>query len=179
MTTLWAFALAIAVLVVVHELGHYWVARLCGVKVTRFSIGFGKPLASKHFGNGETEWVISAIPLGGYVKMLDEHEGEVAEHELHRAFNRQPVMRRMAIVVAGPVSNLLLAVVLYWALFMHGVPGVKPLLGEVAPQTPAAMAQFRAQETIVSINGEPVPSWEEVRWALLDLALQEIGRAHV
>jgi len=172
MTTLWAFALAIAVLVVVHELGHYWVARWCGVKVLRFSVGFGKPLLARHFGNGETEWVISAIPLGGYVKMLDEREGEVAEHELHRAFNHQPVMRRMAIVVAGPVSNLLLAVVLYWALFMHGVPGLKPILGEAAPQTPAAVAQLRPQETIVSINGEPVPSWQDLRWMLLNLALQ-------
>lgn len=172
MTTLWAFALAIALLVLVHELGHYWVARRCGVKVLRFSIGFGKALYTKKFVGGETEWVLSAIPLGGYVKMLDEREEEVAEHELHRAFNRQPVMWRMAIVLAGPVANLLLAVVLYWVLFMHGVPGMKPLLGEIAPQTPAAAAQFRAQETIVSINGEPVPSWEQVRWALLDLALQ-------
>jgi len=172
MTTLWAFILAIALLVVVHELGHYWIAHWCGVKILRFSIGFGKPLLARHFGSGETEWVISAIPLGGYVKMLDEREGEVAEHELPRAFNRQPVVRRMAIVVAGPVSNLLLAVVLYWALFMHGVPGLKPILGEVAPQTPAAMAQLQAQETVVSINGELVPSWEEVRWALLGPALR-------
>ena len=172
MTTLWAFALAIALLVLVHELGHYWVARHCGVKVLRFSVGFGKPLFTRHFGSGETEWVLSAIPLGGYVKMLDEREGEVAEHELHRAFNRQPVMWRMAIVVAGPVANLLLAIILYWALFMHGVPGVKPLLGEIAPQTPAAAAQLQAQETIVSIDGEQVKSWDEVRWALLNSALR-------
>lgn len=172
MTTLLAFVVVIAVLVLVHELGHYWVARRCGVKVLRFSVGFGKPLYTKKFAGGETEWVLSTIPLGGYVKMLDEREEEVAEHELHRAFNRQPVIWRMAIVVAGPVANLLLAIVLYWVLFMHGTPGVKPLLGEVAPQTPAAAAQLRAQETIVSINGEPVPSWEEVRWMLLDLALQ-------
>ena len=172
MTTLWAFALAIALLVMVHELGHYWIARWCGVKVLRFSVGFGKPLYTKKFVGGETEWVISAIPLGGYVKMLDEREGEVAEHELHRAFNRRPVVQRMAIVVAGPVSNLLLAVVLYWALFMHGVSGLKPILGEVAPQTPAAVAQLREHETIVSINGEPAPSWQDVRWTLLDLAFQ-------
>ncbi len=172
MTTLWAFILAIAVLVVVHELGHYWIARWCGVKVLRFSVGFGKPLATKHFGNGETEWVISAIPVGGYVKMLDEREGEVAGHELHRAFNRQPVVRRMAIVVAGPVANLLLAVVLYWVLFMHGVSGLKPILGEITPQTPAAVAQLREQETILSINGEPVPSWQDLRWMLLNLAFQ-------
>jgi regulator of sigma E protease len=172
MTTLWAFAVAIAVLVVFHELGHYCVARLCGVKVLRFSIGFGKSLYIKKFVGGETEWVISAIPLGGYVKMLDEREGEVAAHELHRAFNRQPVLRRMAIVVAGPLSNLLLAIVLYWVLFMHGVPGLKPMLGEVAPQTPAAAAQLQAQETLLSINGAPMPTWQEVRWTLLDMALQ-------
>ena len=172
MTTLWAFALAIAVLVVFHELGHYWVARWCGVKVLRFSVGFGKALYIKKFAGGETEWVISAIPLGGYVKMLDEREGEVAAHELHRAFNRRPVGQRMAIVVAGPLANLLLAIILYWALFMHGVPGLKPVLGEVAPQTPAAAAQLQAHETIISINGEPMPSWQEVRWILLDLVLR-------
>jgi len=172
MTTLWAFALAIALLVMVHELGHYWIARWCGVKVLRFSVGFGKSVYIKKFAGGETEWVISAIPLGGYVKMLDEHEGEVAEHELHRAFNRKPVLQRMAIVVAGPISNLLLAVILYWMLFMHGVPGLKPILGEVVPQTPASMAQLRAQETIVSIDGEPAQSWDEVRWELLSPALR-------
>ncbi len=173
MTTLLAFIVAIAVLVVIHEFGHYWVARLYGVKVLRFSVGFGKALYTKRFANGETEWVIAAIPLGGYVKMLDEREGEVEPHELHRAFNRQPVLRRMAIAVAGPVANLLLAIALYWMLFVHGVPGLKPLLGEVAPQTPAAAAQLQAQETIISINGRATPSWQEVRWALLDLALQD------
>ncbi len=178
MTTLLAFIVAIAVLVVIHELGHYWVARLYGVKVLRFSVGFGKALYTKRFANGETEWVIAAIPLGGYVKMLDEHEGKVAKHELHRAFNRQPVLRRMAIAVAGPAANLLLAIALYWVLFVHGVPGLKPLLGEVAPHTPAAAAQLQAQETIISINGRATPSWQEVRWVLLDLALQG-GEAHI
>lgn len=173
MTTLWAFAVAIAVLVVFHELGHYCVARLCGVKVLRFSVGFGKAFYIKKFAGGETEWVISVIPLGGYVKMLDEREGEVAAHELHRAFNRRPVWQRMAVVVAGPVANLLLAIVLYWALFMHGVPGLKPILGEVAPHTPAAAAQLQKQETILSINRVAMPSWQEVRWALLDLALRD------
>ena len=171
MTTLWAFIFAIALLVMVHELGHYWIARRCGVKILRFSLGFGKALYTKKFSGGETEWVISVFPIGGYVKMLDEREGEVEEHELPRAFNRQPVVRRMAIAAAGPVCNLLLAVVLYWALFMHGVPGLKPILGEVAPQTPAAMAGLRVQETIVSIDGEPVPSWDALRWALLGSAL--------
>ncbi len=172
MTTLLSFVVAIAVLVVIHELGHYWVARLYGVKVLRFSVGFGKALYTKRFANGDTEWVISALPLGGYVKMLDERDGEVEPHELHRAFNRQPVLHRMAIAVAGPAANLLLAIALYWVLFVYGVPGLKPLLGEVAPQTPAAAAQLQAQETIISINGRATPSWQEVRWALLDLALQ-------
>ena len=174
MTTLLAFLLAIAVLVVIHELGHYWVARWCGVKVLRFSVGFGKIIYSKRFANGETDWVVSAVPLGGYVKMLDEREGEVAAHELHRAFNRQPVLRRMAIAVAGPVANLLLAVALYWVVFMVGVPGLKPILGEVAVRTPAAQAQLQAQDTIISINGQVILSWEEVRWALLNLVLQDV-----
>jgi regulator of sigma E protease len=172
MTTLLAFAVAIAVLVVFHELGHYLVARACDVKVLRFSVGFGKVLYTWHFVKGETEWAVSAVPLGGYVKMLDEREGEVAAHELPRAFNRKPPLQRMAIVVAGPVANLLLAVVLYWALFMHGIPGLKPVLGEIPPQTPAAAAQLQEQETIISIEGEAVPNWQELRWELLNLALQ-------
>ncbi len=172
MTTLLAFIVAIVVLVAIHELGHLWVARLCGVKVLRFSVGFGKAVYTKRFANGETDWVISAIPLGGYVKMLDEREGEVLPHELARSFNRKPVLQRMAIVVAGPAANLLLAILLYWVLFMHGVPGLKPVLGEVVAQTPAAAAQMQEQETIASINGQAVSSWDEVRWALLALALQ-------
>ncbi|MBI1173895.1 MAG: RIP metalloprotease RseP [Sideroxydans sp.] len=172
MTTLLAFAVAIAVLVVFHELGHYWIARLCDVKVLRFSVGFGKVLYARHFGRGETEWALSAIPLGGYVRMLDEREGEVKPQELPRAFNRKPVWQRMAIVVAGPVANLLLAIVLYWALFMHGVPGLKPVLGPILPDTPAIEAQLQPQETIVSINGQAIPSWQELRWTLLNLALQ-------
>jgi regulator of sigma E protease len=179
MTTLWSFLLAIAVLVVFHELGHYSVARLCGVKVLRFSVGFGRALYSKKFPGGDTEWLISLVPLGGYVKMLDEREGEVAPHELHRAFNRQPVLKRMAIILAGPVANLLLAVLLYWGLFIYGVPGIKPLLGDVVPQTPAAAAHLQARETIVSINGVPMPSWQEVRWALLDMALQQNASVHI
>jgi regulator of sigma E protease len=173
MTTILAFAVAIAVLVVFHELGHYFVARLFDVKVLRFSIGFGKVLYTKHFGNGETEWVISAIPLGGYVKMLDEHEGDVPEHELPRAFNRKPVLQRMAIVVAGPIANLLLAVALYFALFIYGVPGIKPVLGEILPDTPAAAAGLQSRQTIVSIDGQATPSWQEIRWVLLDLVLQK------
>ncbi len=172
MITFLAFITAIVVLVAFHEYGHYWVARRCGVKVLRFSIGFGKILYSKKFAGGETEWVISAIPLGGYVKMLDEREGEVAAEDLSHAFNRQPVLKRMAIVVAGPLANLLLAVVFYWGLFIYGVPGLKPVLGSIAPATPAAAAQLQVQQTIVSINGSDTPTWQEVRWVLLDAVLQ-------
>ena len=173
MTTLLAFIGAIALLVVFHELGHYWVARRCGVRVLRFSIGFGKVIYSKRFANSDTEWVISAIPLGGYVKMLDEREDEVAPEDLQYAFNRQPVLQRMAIVIAGPLANFLLAIVLYWALFVHGMPGLKPMLGEPPPGSPAALAQMQAGETIASINGETIPSWQELRWTILELALRQ------
>lgn len=179
MITLLAFIAAIAILVVIHEMGHYWVARLCGVKVLRFSVGFGKAIYTKRFANSETDWVVSAIPLGGYVKMLDEREGEVATNELHLAFNRQPVLQRMAIVVAGPVANLLLAIILFWALFIYGVPSLKPVLGEVLPNTAAAAASLQAQETIVSINEQAIPSWEQMSWILLDLALQGATEARI
>lgn len=172
MTTFFAFIVAIVVLVAFHEYGHFLVARLCGVKVLRFSIGFGKILYTWKFAGGETEWSLSAIPLGGYVKMLDEREGEVMPEEMHRAFNRQPVLKRMAIVVAGPLANLLLAILMYWGLFIYGVPGVKPILGNINPDTPAASARLQMQQTIVSINGNDTPSWQEVRWVLLDAVLQ-------
>ncbi len=179
MITLLIFVVTISVLVVVHEMGHYLVARLCGVKVLRFSVGFGKVLYSKRFMGGETEWVVSAIPLGGYIKMLDEREGEVATHELHLAFNRKPVLQRMAIVVAGPAANLLLATLLFWALFAYGVPGLKPVLGEVLPKTPAAVAHFKAEETIVSIDKQVIQTWEQMSWTLLDLALGGATEAHI
>ncbi|MDD2929104.1 MAG: RIP metalloprotease RseP [Sideroxydans sp.] len=172
MITLFSFVVAIVVLVVFHEFGHYLVARWCGVKVLRFSVGFGKVIWSR-VGRGGTEWALSAIPLGGYVKMLDEREGDVPPNELRNAFNRKPVLQRMAIVVAGPLANLLLAVVLYWALFMYGVPGIKPVLGEIPPGTPAAVAALQTRSTIVSINGQATTSWQEVRWTLLELILQQ------
>lgn len=171
-TSLWAYAITIGVLVVFHEFGHFAVARLCGVKVLRFSVGFGKVLYSRHFGKGETEWVLSAIPLGGYVKMLDEREGEVPAHELDRAFNRKPVWKRMAVVAAGPVFNLLLAVILYFGLFIHGVPDLKPRVGEIPKGTPAAAAHFEPHETVLSINGTPIRGWDEVGWRLLVLSLR-------
>jgi regulator of sigma E protease len=170
--TLAAFVIALGALVIVHEYGHYLVARLCGVKVLRFSIGFGLPLWKKRFGRDQTEWVVAVVPLGGYVKMLDEREGEVAPQELDRAFNRQGVRRRFAVVIAGPLANFLFAILLYWLLFMHGVQEARPVVAMPQPDTPAASAGFESGETIRAINGEPVASWQEVRWRMLQLALE-------
>jgi regulator of sigma E protease len=171
LSTVIAFIVALGVLILFHELGHYLVARFCGVKVLRFSIGFGTVMWSRRFGADQTEWAIAAFPLGGYVKMLDEREGPVAAEERHRAFNVQPVGRRIAIVAAGPIANFLLAIVLYWALFLHGVPGIKPVAGEPLPGTPAAAAQLRAGDRIAAIGGKPVPTWQDLRWELLDHAI--------
>ena len=123
-----AFIVAIGILVTIHEFGHYWVARKMGVKVLRFSVGFGKPLWKRVSGADATEYVLAAIPLGGYVKMLDEREGDVPVEELHRAFNRQSVWARIAIVLAGPLANLILAVFLYWLIFLVGITGIAPIL---------------------------------------------------
>jgi regulator of sigma E protease len=173
LNTLVAFVVALGCLIIVHELGHYAVARLCGVKVLRFSVGFGKPLWVHAAGTDRTEWVISAFPLGGYVKMLDEREGPVAPNEAGRAFNRQPVAQRFAIVAAGPIANFLLAIVLYWILFMHGIPGVKPVLDTPEKGTPAAVAGFARGDAIVEIAGEPAPTWQDARWILLQKAVQK------
>ena len=171
MITLIAFVVTLGILITIHEYGHFQVARWCGVKVLRFSLGFGTPLLSKQIGKDNTEFVLAAFPLGGYVKMLDEREAPVAEHELHRAFNRQAVWKRMLIVLAGPVANLLLAILLYWVLFMHGVMGIKPLLGDIPAKRPAAMGQMQSGELITDIAGEPVASWQDVRWVLMRQAL--------
>ncbi|MFH1044357.1 MAG: RIP metalloprotease RseP [Pseudomonadota bacterium] len=170
--TIAAFVVALGALVIVHEYGHYLVARLCGVKVLRFSIGFGLPLWKKRLGRDQTEWVVAAVPLGGYVKMLDEREGEVAPRELGRAFNRQSVWRRYAVVIAGPLANFLFAILLYWMLFMHGVQEARPIVALPLPNTPAASAGFESGETIRAINGEPVTYWQDVRWRMLQLALE-------
>ncbi|MCB1893788.1 MAG: RIP metalloprotease RseP [Zoogloeaceae bacterium] len=165
------FAIALGVLIVFHELGHYLVARLCGVKVLRFSVGFGKPLVSRRYGADRTEWALAAFPLGGYVKMLDEREGEVPAAELHRAFNRQTVGKRFAIVAAGPIANLLLAVVLYWGLFVHGSEELKAIVAQPVAESAAARAGLRAGDTVVSVAGDDVRSWQELRWAMLQHAL--------
>ncbi|MEX0959769.1 MAG: RIP metalloprotease RseP [Burkholderiales bacterium] len=172
LSTVLAFVVALGVLITFHEYGHYAVARLAGVKVLRFSIGFGTPLFRKKLGRDGTEWVVAAFPLGGYVKMLDEREAPVPPEERHRAFNRQSVWRRVAIVAAGPIANFMLAVLLYWVLFLHGVPGLRPLMGEPMPDTPAAVSQLSAGDLVVSIDGTPVPTWQEMRWELLDHAIQ-------
>jgi regulator of sigma E protease len=169
--TVAAFVVALGVLITFHELGHYFVARVAGVRVLRFSIGFGQPLWMKTLGRDRTEWVLGAIPLGGYVKMLDEREGDVARDELHRTFNGKSVWRRFAIVIAGPVANFILAIVLYSAVFMIGVQELKPVIAEPPPQTAAARAELPKNATIVKINDEAVASWQDVRWRLLQLAL--------
>lgn len=169
MLTLLAFLVAIGVLVTFHELGHYWVARLCGVKVLRFSIGFGKPLWS--YWRKGTEWVICPIPLGGYVRMLDEREGPVTEALRPQAFNNQHVLKRIAIVAAGPLANLLLAVLLYWVVMGQGVTQIKPLVGTVVAQTPAAAAGFAPGDRILSVAGQPVANWQQIRLALVEAAM--------
>jgi regulator of sigma E protease len=172
-STVIAFVVALGVLIVFHELGHYLIARLCGVKVLRFSLGFGQPLWRRKFGADQTEWAVSAFPLGGYVKMLDEREGPVAPEERHRAFNRQPVATRFAIVLAGPVANFLLAILLYWMLFLHGVPGMRPVVGEPVPGTPAASARIAPGELIARIDGADVATWQDLRWALLEHSMRK------
>jgi regulator of sigma E protease len=172
LVTIGAFVAALGCLIVVHELGHYFVARWCNVKVLRFSVGFGRPLWRQRRGADDTEWVIAVFPLGGYVKMADEREGPVPPQDLDRAFNRQPVYRRIAIVSAGPVANFLLAIVLYWSLFLHGVPGLKPVVGPVNPGTAAAAAGFAVGEVITRIGAEPVSTWQDARWLFLQHAVE-------
>lgn len=166
MYTLLAFLVAISILVAVHEFGHFWVAKRLGVKVLRFSIGFGKPLWRKKSGPDQTEYVIAALPLGGYVKMLDEREGEVDASEKHRAFNQQHVSKRIAIVAAGPVFNFIFAALAYWMMLSIGVTGLKPVIGHLAEDSVMARAGFQVDDEIISINGRPTPIW--------DLAIQEL-----
>ncbi|HFC8822122.1 TPA: RIP metalloprotease RseP [Neisseria cinerea] len=157
MQTLLAFIFAILILVSLHEFGHYIVARLCGVKVVRFSVGFGKPFFSKK--RGDTEWCLAPIPLGGYVKMVDTREGEVAQADLPYAFDKQHPAKRIAIVAAGPLTNLALAVLLYGLSFSFGVTEIRPYVGTVEPDTIAAHAGFQSGDRIQSVNSTPVEDW--------------------
>jgi regulator of sigma E protease len=163
--TVISFLVALTILIAVHEFGHFWVAQKLGVKVLRFSIGFGPALASWQRTPETTEYVVAAIPLGGYVKMLDEREGEVPEAQLNQAFNRQSVGKRAAIVVAGPVFNLLFAIGVYWIVFMVGDLGLKPLIGTVAPQSVAAEAGFQPGDELLMIGDQPARSWETAIFA--------------
>lgn len=168
-----AFLVVLGVLIVVHEFGHYLIARLCGVRVLRFSVGFGRPLLSFKIGRDQTDWVLAVFPLGGYVKMLDEREAPVAAAELHRAFNRQTVGKRSAIVAAGPIANLLLAVCLYWGLFLYGSYELLPILGTPPAATPAAAAGVINGEQVRAVDGIPVATWNDLRWILLQKAVDQ------
>ena len=163
-----AFIIALGILISIHEYGHFWVARKVGIKVLRFSIGFGKPLWQRTGKIDNTEFVLAAIPLGGYVKMLDEREGNVAVAEQHRAFNRQPLWARSAVVIAGPLANFLLAIVAYWIVMMMGISGVAPLIGAPVPDSAADRAGFVFEDRIVSVNDQPTQTWTDARIALLE-----------
>jgi regulator of sigma E protease len=158
--------LTLGVLVAIHEFGHFWVARRCGVKVLRFSIGFGRALWKRQ-GDDGTEYVIAAIPLGGYVKMLDEREGPVAPDELPRSFNRQSLGKRAAIVLAGPVANIALAVLAYYALHLVGVRGIAPIIDRVEPGSVAEAAGLETGQEIVAVDTVPTPTRQAVSMQLL------------
>ena len=168
-----AFALILGVLIIVHEFGHYIVARYVGVKVLRFSVGFGRAVWSKKMGRDDTEWAIGLFPLGGYVKMLDEREAAVAPEELPRSFNRQSVWRRMAIVVAGPAANLLLAVLVYWGLFSYGMEELRPIMGTPVAASAAAKAGIENGERVLKVGGELVQTWQDMRWVLISRAVDQ------
>lgn len=169
--TVIAFLVALGILVSVHEFGHFWVARRMGVKVLRFSIGFGKPFLRYQANPQATEYALAAIPLGGYVKMLDEREGDVSPEERHLAFNNQHVAKRIAIVAAGPLFNFLLAIFLYSIVAMVGLTDYKPILGKVTDDSFAAKAGLLYEDKIVAVNNKPVQTWTQTRLALMDAAL--------
>ena len=166
--SVWWMIVSLGVLVTFHEFGHYWVARRNGVKVLRFSVGFGRPLW-KRLGRDGTEYVIAALPLGGYVRMLDEREGEVPEAERDQAFNRKTVWQRIAIVAAGPVANLLLCVLLLWAMFVIGRPDYQPVLGQV--QGIAAESGLSRGDTLLAVGDRATPTWSEAAMALVTAAM--------
>jgi regulator of sigma E protease len=165
---LW-FIVAISVLVAAHEFGHFIVARKLGFKVLRFSIGFGRPLIAWRGGPPDhIQYWISAIPLGGYVKMLDEHEGPVVSEERHRAFHQRPVWQRIAVLLAGPGFNFLFAILAYWLMFITGVQAAKPFIADVAPDSVAARAELRPGDEIAAVGGRETPTWESATLGILD-----------
>ncbi|TXI49674.1 MAG: RIP metalloprotease RseP [Lysobacter sp.] len=166
--SIWWLIVALGVLITFHEFGHYWVARRCGVKVLRFSVGFGKPLWMHRDRRG-TEWAIAAIPLGGYVRMLDEREGEVAPEELDQAFTRKTVWQRIAIVAAGPIANFILCIFLFWAMFVIGRPDYAPVVGRV--EAAAEASGLRSGDTLLKIGDRETPTWTEAYGALLVAAI--------
>jgi regulator of sigma E protease len=166
----------LAILVGIHEYGHFWVARRCGVKVLKFSIGFGKSFLTWKDSSG-TEYSFSIIPLGGFVKMLDEREGEVAPEELDQAFNRKPVLQRIAVVAAGPLANFALAIVAYWFLFMNGETGVVPIIDKVAIGSEADIGGLEAGQEIIAVDGRETPTWQALSFRLLD-RIGESGPMH-
>ncbi|MBB6522322.1 RIP metalloprotease RseP [Pseudoteredinibacter isoporae] len=174
--TIFWFILALGVLVTIHEFGHYYVARRCGIKVLRFSVGFGKVLYSWRNKEG-TEFAVAALPLGGYVKMLDEREGEVAEHEKHLAFTQKPVLSRIAVVVAGPLANFILAVLLYWFLTLQGHNELSAVVGKVEPGSIAAEAGLEPGQRILAVDGQPTPTRKMLYQQLLS-RLGESGEIH-
>lgn len=194
--TVLAFIVCLGTLVTIHELGHYLVARWCGVKVLRFSVGMGKVVWSRRYGPDQTEWVISALPLGGYVKMLDAREGNLAglpEADLQREFTRQNVWKRIAIVAAGPLANFLLAIVLFAGLYMYGVQepaskvSVQPTAGESKGASAAWVAGVRSGDLITAVNGQSVAAWSDLRWQLIQgvinksdvqLSVERAGQGH-
>lgn len=173
MSSLLAFIVALALLIAIHEWGHFWVARRLGVKVLRFSIGFGRPLW-RRIGRDGTEYRVAMIPLGGYVKMLDEREGPVVPSERQHAFNRQSVSVRAAIVSAGPIANLLLAIALYWLVLCLGVPGMRSLIDTPAPNTPAAVAGLEGGDEILRVNDASTPTWEQLGLRVVQAALDDV-----
>ena len=169
LSILWSFAafiVALGVLITVHEFGHFWVARRCGVKVERFSIGFGKALWRRSDRQG-TEYVIALIPLGGYVKMLDERVESIPAELRHQAFNNKTVLQRASIIAAGPIANFIFAIFAYWAVFIHGVPGVRPVVGEILNGSVAAEAQISSGMELKAVDGIETPDWDAVRMALI------------
>ncbi|MDA5545156.1 MULTISPECIES: sigma E protease regulator RseP [Yersinia] len=169
MSILWslaAFIIALGILITVHEFGHFWVARRCGVRVERFSIGFGKALWRRTDRQG-TEYVIALIPLGGYVKMLDERVEAVAPELRHQSFNNKTILQRAAIVSAGPIANFLFAIIAYWLVFIIGVPSVRPVVGDISPQSIAAQANISPGMELKSVDGIETPDWDSVRLALI------------